>query len=425
MTQPTKLFNKNFVLLWQGQLVSQLGSQAYFIALMFWIKQTTESASLVGFIMMVSQLPAVLLGPIAGTFADTHSRKNIIVVCDFLNGIVVIVLSAIVYTNPYANDLIVASLFIVAFISSVIGAFFRPAVSASIPDIVPAESLASANSMNQSSVQLSTFIGQGIGGVLYRILGAPLLFFIDGLTYIFSSISEMFITIPQHIDVKSPNKKEVFQKFKNDTKDGFHFVWKNKGIKNLILIASTLNFFLTPIVVLLPFYVGDVLHETADWYGYILAGFGAGALIGFLFAGKLKIAGQLRAWLILCSLLLQSIFIGLFGVITTQIYALIFFTLTGVMNGYININIITVLQITTPSKMRGRVFSVLGTLGGGLAPIAMGLAGVITDLLDKDVQLLYLICGSVTAVVALLFFPNKTFRNFLANEQNGTVQSET
>ncbi|MHC4500988.1 MAG: MFS transporter, partial [Planctomycetota bacterium] len=203
MTQPIRLLNKNFVLLWQGQLVSQLGTQAYAIAMMFWIKHQTGSATLMGLIMMVSQLPAVLLGPIGGAYADRHSRKLIIVLCDLVNGVVVLVLAAILFMASDGTDIVIAALFTVGIITSAVGAYFRPAVGAAIPDIVPTDKVAAANSMNQVSVQGATLLGQGAGGVLYRILGAPILFLVDGLTYIFSAVSEMFITIPQKLDLKT------------------------------------------------------------------------------------------------------------------------------------------------------------------------------------------------------------------------------
>jgi MFS family permease len=180
MTEPTRLLNKNFILLWQGQLVSQLGNQAYAIAMMFWIKHETGSATLMGLIMMVSQIPAVLLGPVGGAFADRHARKAIIVVCDLIDGVVVLALAGTMYLSPDNSGLIVVMLFTVGVIASAVGAFFRPAVGAAIPDIVPEKNLVAANSMNQFSMQASTMIGQGIGGVLYRLLGAPLLILIDG-----------------------------------------------------------------------------------------------------------------------------------------------------------------------------------------------------------------------------------------------------
>ena len=92
-----KLFNKNFFLLWQGQTVSQIGSQIFSIALMFWIKHTTGSATLMGMVMTVSMLPAVLLGPFAGTLSDTFSRKKVIVIADFISGLNVLILAAIVF----------------------------------------------------------------------------------------------------------------------------------------------------------------------------------------------------------------------------------------------------------------------------------------------------------------------------------------
>ena len=94
MTKPTNLLNKNFVLLWQGQLVSLFGVQAYNIAMMFWIKHQTGSATLMGLVMMVSQIPGVVLGPVSGVFVDRYSRWKIIVGSDLIRGFVTISLAA-------------------------------------------------------------------------------------------------------------------------------------------------------------------------------------------------------------------------------------------------------------------------------------------------------------------------------------------
>ncbi len=80
-----ELFNRHFVFLMQGQLVSQLGSQAFTIALVFWVKQQTESASLVGTILMTSLVPGILSGPVGAAFADYYSRKSLIIICDLLS----------------------------------------------------------------------------------------------------------------------------------------------------------------------------------------------------------------------------------------------------------------------------------------------------------------------------------------------------
>lgn len=72
------LFSRSFILLWQGQLVSQLGNQAFLIATTYYTLEGTGSATLVGVVMMASTVPIVLLGPIGGTLADRHSRRAIL-----------------------------------------------------------------------------------------------------------------------------------------------------------------------------------------------------------------------------------------------------------------------------------------------------------------------------------------------------------
>jgi MFS family permease len=139
MKKPDRLFNKNFFLLWQGQLVSQIGSQAYAIAMMLWIKHETGSATLVGLMMMVSMIPFVILGPVAGTFADHYSRRRIIIFSDVLSGIPVLTLAFLMFYVPNASQLLIVCLFLVNVILGIIRSFFNPAISASIPDIVPFE----------------------------------------------------------------------------------------------------------------------------------------------------------------------------------------------------------------------------------------------------------------------------------------------
>jgi len=98
------LWNRDFFLLWQGQTVSQLGNQAFHIAMMSWLLKATGSASLMGLIMFTAMLPGVVLGPVGGTFADRHSRIRIALICDLLSGAAILALSPTFRMIPKTYD---------------------------------------------------------------------------------------------------------------------------------------------------------------------------------------------------------------------------------------------------------------------------------------------------------------------------------
>ena len=417
--KPVKLWNRNFFLLWQGQFVSQLGNQAFSIAMMFWIKHQTGSATLMGLLMMLVHLPIVILGPIAGTFADHYSRRKIIILCDLLAGISVTALALLLFIYPDRTNLILVLMFVVGLLLGAVRSFFNPAISAAIPDIVPREKVAAANSLNQSSVQISTFFGQGLGGYLFVLLGAPLLILIDGITYLFSALSESFITIPQVLPEKSRVLKEKFAQFKRDTIKGLKIVWSDTGMRSMFFMAAVLNFFIMPIIVLLPFYVEDFLGVTPAWYGYLLAGFGFGALIGYGVAGSVKVSGKIRTGTVIVSMILLNILLASLSIITKASLALVVWVIIGAANGFVNINIITLLQIRVSSEMRGRIFGLLTTLTAGLTPISLGLGGVIGDLTGRNIPLIYGTCGIILIILSIITSLLRPFRRFLSGETEG------
>ena len=416
--RPSKLLNRNFFLLWQGQTISQLGNQAFNIALALWIKQATGSATLMGLILMASTLPAVLLGPVGGTFADRYSRRRIIIISDIVGGLAVLSLVGLMFLAPEATNATIVLLFIVSLLIAIATTFFNPAISAAIPDLVPKERLAGANSLAQFSFQLSIFVGQGIGGTLFRLLGAPILFLIDGVTYLFSAVSESFITIPQTIPEKSRGWRDTFREFGSDIMVGLHYVWRTSGLRELVLVSALLNFFMAPILLLLPFYVEDFLLATPDWYGFLLASFGLGSMLGFLFAGALTLGGKIRGRLMILFIIAEPLGYCVLGWVLVPWVSLLITLLGGLLSGFVLVNITTLLQLTTSSEVRGRIFGLLGTIAGALSPLAMGLAGVIADLTGQNVPLIYIVCGLTAALLALIVSGNQGFRNYLAYEQD-------
>jgi MFS family permease len=422
--QPKKLFNRNFTLLWAGQTVSQFGNQMFQIALLLWLKQVTGSATIMGMIMMVSAIPGVLLGPIGGAFADRYSRRKILIMIDFLLGLIVLLLAVMMLFLPEMENLIIGLLFVVSMLLAVGNAFFSPAISASVPDIVPGDKVNSANSMTQFSYQLAVFFGQGAGGVMYRLLGAPMLFVIDAVTYLIASILEVFVRIPQKIlPQTATNLKSQFAAFKKDVAFGLKYVFRKAGLRELVLLSAVQGFFLVPIIVLLPFYVEDFLLLNEDWYGYILAVYGVGSMLGYVFAGVTRFSGKLRRILMMLFIAIESLGYVLLGLVREPFAALAFSLVGGFMSGVVMVFITTILQLSTPSDIRGRIFGILATISTSISPIAMGITGVITDLLGQNIPLIYVACGILLLIVAVIMFTNQDLRNYFAYEPE-TEQTE-
>lgn len=414
--RPVRLLNRDFLLLWQGQFVSMLGSQAFSVAMIFWIKRQTDSASLLGLGMLSQWVPAILLGPFGGTLADRMSRRTILILADVVRGAAAIALAALVLLEPGRSGTILVGLLVLSAIMGVGDAFFRPAISAAIPDLVPEEDLTRANSANRLALDVSTFVGQGLGGVLFRVIGPGILFLVDGVTYIFSAAAESLIRLPPPPPPSSKTWREAGADFWRELKAGLRYVAGRKGLRYLLFLSPLDSFFIITIVVLLPFFVEDYLRVRPDWYGFLVAAFGAGSFLGSITAGATNITGRRRVWAyLICAAGIGPAAVA-FGFVRSPWTAMALLFAAGLMAGFNTIHSLSLAQLTTPPEMRGRVLGLFETLGLSTMPLAAGTAGVVADLLHRNIPLVYFGCGAGLAAVALIQAGKREVREFLAYE---------
>ena len=197
---------------------------------------------------------------------------------------------------------------------------------------------------------------------------------------------------------------------------GFRYVWADLGLKRLILAGAFTNFFTMAIIVLLPFYVEDYLAASIDWYGILIAVFGVGIALGSGLAGYVILKGTLRANTLIVLVIVESLAAAVLGFVSSILAAGSVGFCIGAIMGFTNVYFTSIVQRRIPSEMRGRIFGFIDTIAGSTVPLGMGFGGLIFDLLDHSIPVVFGGCGAILAVFVALIARNQAFREFLASE---------
>ena len=410
---PTQLLNRDFLLLWQGQTVSGVGVAMSQVATVYWLLEETGSATTMGLVAMTAAIPGVLLGPFGGALADRYSRKTLIVVGNCLLGIAALCLGTAFLAVEGRVELKIAALVVYAVLTGAVNAVLRPAVMASVPNLVPFTRLNTANALNSFATMASSGIGNAIGGVLFRVIGAPMLFLANGFTYLLSALSVGFLRLPQTLPLAPPSWRSLMGAFLSDVAVGLRYVWSRAGMRNMVLAFAVLNFVTAPMAVLLPILLDQHRGLPPDWYGYLMGAMAAGNVTGMIVAGTVRIDGPARTAAMLAALYSMAVCTFVIGVAESPYTLLVAHAVDGVFMGVMMVAFTTLMQATTPDELRGRVMSVMMTLIMGTMPIAMGLAGVLADAVDQNVPLLFVGGGIAAGCIVTVMGRGRAFRDFL------------
>ncbi len=366
-----RLWNLSFYLLWQGQLVSALGDAVYAIALGFWVLNKTGSTAVMGTLMAVSSLPRVAIAPFAGVLVDRADRKWMLVAMDALRGLAVVLVGVAAFSGLIQVWMVLAAGITIGIAS----AFFNPAVGSAIPDIVPKGSIVQANSAFALLQTGSGVLGNAAGGFLFQLLGAPLMFLANGISYLVAAVASLPIRVP-----KVRHETQEFRFFR-DLKTGLAFVWQYRGIRYMVLTAAALNFFaVIGITLFLPLFQRTPGLGSRG-YGIVMAALTGGMFAGFLFTSAKKIAYRRRFRIFyacgLFSMACAAVIPAWLNVAVMVALAAAFGATNAVVNSFLSATLATAV----PQNLRGKVFSFIGTIAGGLTPIAFAAAGGLAEVL--------------------------------------------
>ncbi len=366
---------------------------------------------MMGTLMAASTIPRVLLSPAAGVIVDRSDRKWLLVLMDVIRGVAVVLVGIAAYLG-------VARVWMVFGAGIIIGtcaSFFFPAIRSIIPDIVARERLVQANSFFSMIRAGSGILGNSLGGILYTVLGAPLMFLINGLSYLFSSFTELFIRVPR------VHHERERQRFWADLKSGLVFVWRSPGRRFLMMTVGVLNFFaFIAIVLILPFFKEtDFLGPVR--YGITMAVFTAGMIAGMLTIAAIKVPAGKRFLVFSLSTVFFVAAVAVTPLWDRYWPMLVCVAVGGYFNAIINVLIESVNQLTVPSAMRGKVMGLAGLASQGLTPLGMAIGGV----LGEFFPLRWVIFGAMSAIGVFVFpqLGSKSIRAFFAMETEEQMPS--
>lgn len=415
----------NMVLLLLGRLVSLFGTRIYSFAISLYVLKTTGSGTTFALSLVFGTLPAVIFGPIAGVISDKINRKRIVVVMDILSGIVVLLL----FSVAIIDDLRLSYIYITSFLLSTCNTFFNVPFQVSIPNIVDEKNLMRANSLNQAINSITSIAGPFLGGLVYAFIDIKLFLIINGISFIASGITEMFIDFnlnkpelneqtleAENIEV---GKNSIIENFLRDFIEGFSYLKSTRSMFMLFISAIFINFFMTlGITVPFPYMVNEILKMSSKQFGVLEAIFPLGMLAGSI-ALSVMPQSEKNFKKIIFGLLVTNAGIILMGV--SVVPELLIFSKNTYFIGYIivsfiisiaivviNIPIEVTLQREIPDNIRGRIFGLISTIAMSCTPIGMILSGVLIDLIP--VWILPVLSGLVLLGLTVTMANNKDIR---------------
>ena len=410
------LQHRPFALLWTGQTVSRLGDSLHRIALAWWVLEKTGSATAMGTVLVLTQIPLLIFLLIGGIVVDRFPRLRIMFLSDVLSGTVVVFIAVF----SWLNLLQIWHIYIASLIFGFVEAFFFPAYQAVIPQIVPPDMLTSANSLNGLSGRLTGIIGPILGAGLVAAGGTPLAFSLDALSFFVSALCVFpILRAGLYESQKKENDSETMGRPKSvkdtvkqglaDLREGWDAVVTVPWLWITIIIFGFLNIMEgSPRAVAMPFLIKDDLGADVSLLGIFGSALSIGFVLSALWLGQYKRLHR-RGLLGYGAVMIQGFLLLLFGLkfpIPVLIGAMFIY---GFCFNIFSLVWTSTMQEMVPHDKLGRVWA-FDSLGSWvLLPIGFALAGWGTDLLGAPT--VFIIGGLGTILMTLIGLSHPAVRN--------------
>jgi MFS family permease len=409
------LRHSGFRLLAGGQLASNVGDAFYMVALPWYVLADHGGALLLGTVLAAYGIPRTVLLTVGGQAADRWHPWTVMMASDGVRALALAGMAAAAAAGPARAVILVP-------IAVVLGAgegMFLPGSFAIIPELLPDEDLQAGNALVSASTQLATLIGPALGGAMVALIGPSPAFGLDAASFVVSALTLTRVGAVKHATRASltatPAQDGQHDQPSTPGEDAsgatvLGTLRAERAIQIALLVTIVANLGSGGIDgVALPSLAHGPLHTGAGGFGGLIAAFGAGALIGTLASAQI---GRLRRPAVTGSIafMIEAVAMAVVPYLGGVFGAGAAIVLTGVMNGFGNVVMITAFQRWCPPGLLGRLSGVLMLTSMGVYPISVVISAFVVRGLGPAP--FFPIAGAALAVAILLGISQRAWRNF-------------
>ena len=388
------LRHRNYRLFLVGQVVSTVGTWMQTVALPWLALELTHNGFLVGLVLAAQFLPVLVLSPFAGEIADRYRKRTVLLITQSSFVLPPLALFALTATGQSQYwEVILAAL-----ATGAINALDVPCRQAFQVEMVGKQDLLNAIALNSSVFNASAVIGPSIAGVLIALVGVPICFLINSVSYL-AAIAALLLM--RNLPAETRHRDE--EPLRTRLARGAAYARDEPVVGMLLIVVAVFSLFAMNRTTLMPLFADQVLHVGAHGFGFLLASMGLGSLTGALtlaFFPHLGANPRRQLWM-------AGIWIAaLLEFSTSRIFAISLVTLF--VAGYCQISFIAAansrIQTLTPDHLRGRVMALYAEALIGVGPLGATQAGALATLFGAPWALAIgaVLAGAVVLAVRLL-----------------------
>ena len=408
---------RDFRLLWIGEAVSSIGDQFAFIALPWLALVLTGSALALGSVLALMAIPRALLMLVGGASVDRLSPRRVMIAANVVRLVAVAILGGVVFAGAAQLWMLYAF----ALVFGIADAFFFPAQTSIVPELVEGDMLQRANGIVQGTAQATVLLGPAVAGLVIAAFGSQqaaggpsldmaagaagigVALLLDAGTFLASLVTLWLIRPRAHVAKPATSMLA-------DIKAGFRYVLDSPALRAVILVSLAANLFIVgPFEIGVPVIAYTRLPEGAAAFGVMMSAFGGGSLIGLAVGAMLPTPRPSRfAIVVFGALAFAGLGLVLLPFVRSTVIAAIVIGISGVALGYGNLHGMTWAQSRIRPDLMGRVMSVMILGSVGLVPVSMLIAGAVVQL---SLDALLIVGGLGMATLCLLSLLSPTVRN--------------